>query len=198
MSTIITEVPLIGDSKSEFNRKAFQVWAQLQQASLDWNAGLANVDAAVATVTAGLSAGLWVSGTTYAIGNLRFDPTDGLLYRRLTAGAGTTRPGLDTTNWAMQTLPDWSLVIVSGTTQTGSKNLEFFMTNTGACEFTLPASPAVGDGLRLAYGNGRVDNWLRRNGQSIMGEAGDMLINIPYWARRLRFVGGTTGWLVTR
>lgn len=43
----------------------------------------------------------WVSGTTYAVGNVRYDPTDFLTYRRKTAGAGTTRPGLDPTNWQL-------------------------------------------------------------------------------------------------
>lgn len=42
---------------------------------------------------------LWVSGTTYAIGDLRYSPANGRTYRRKTAGAGTTDPSLDTTNW---------------------------------------------------------------------------------------------------
>jgi len=198
MSTTIDEVPLIGDSKSEFNRKAFKAWGLLQVCSIEWNIGLANVDSAVTTVSAGLSAGLWVSGTTYAIGNLRFDPTDGLLYRRLTAGAGTTRPALDATNWALQTLPELTLIVDSSAATTGIKNREYWMSNTGAVEFTLPASPAVGDVLRVGFANGRFDNWVRRNGQSIMGKAEDMLINIPYYSRRLRFMGGATGWGITR
>jgi len=42
---------------------------------------------------------LWVSGTTYAIGDLRYSPANGRTYRRRTVGAGTTDPSLDTTNW---------------------------------------------------------------------------------------------------
>ncbi len=45
----------------------------------------------------------WVSGTTYAVGDNRFDPVTFLTYRRKTAGAGTTRPGLDGTNWQLLT-----------------------------------------------------------------------------------------------
>jgi len=45
----------------------------------------------------------WVSGTTYAVGVNRYDTTDFLTYRRKTAGAGTTRPGLDPTNWQLLT-----------------------------------------------------------------------------------------------
>lgn len=45
----------------------------------------------------------WVSGTTYAIGDVRYSPTDAQTYRRKTAGAGTTDPSTDTTNWTRVT-----------------------------------------------------------------------------------------------
>lgn len=41
----------------------------------------------------------WVSGTTYAAGNVARSPTDHQRYVRITAGAGTTDPASDTTNW---------------------------------------------------------------------------------------------------
>lgn len=44
-------------------------------------------------------ASLWVSGTTYAINDKRVSPITGQVYRRKTAGAGTTDPSLDSTNW---------------------------------------------------------------------------------------------------
>jgi microcystin-dependent protein len=37
------------------------------------------------------------------VGENRFDPVTFLTYRRKTAGAGTTRPGLDSTNWQLLT-----------------------------------------------------------------------------------------------
>jgi len=46
---------------------------------------------------------IWVSGTTYAIGVNRFSPINFLTYRRKIAGAGTTDPSLDSTNWALLT-----------------------------------------------------------------------------------------------
>lgn len=49
---------------------------------------------------AAAGATLWVSGTTYAAGNARYSPIDFQTYRRKTAGAGTTDPSLDSTNWA--------------------------------------------------------------------------------------------------
>lgn len=45
----------------------------------------------------------WVSGTTYAQGVNVWDPVTLLTYRRKAAGAGTTRPALDGTNWALLT-----------------------------------------------------------------------------------------------
>lgn len=42
----------------------------------------------------------WVSGTTYAEGDCVWSPIDYLSYRRKVAGAGTTDPSSDTTNWA--------------------------------------------------------------------------------------------------
>lgn len=43
---------------------------------------------------------VWVTGTTYAVGDLRYSPVDFQTYRRKTAGAGAIDPSLDTTNWA--------------------------------------------------------------------------------------------------
>ena len=45
----------------------------------------------------------WVSGTTYPLDFIARDPTAGnnLYYVRIVAGAGTTAPNADTTNWAL-------------------------------------------------------------------------------------------------
>lgn len=53
--------------------------------------------AAIAASSAG--AALWVSGTTYADGDIRRSPITRLSYRRLGAGAGATDPSADSTNW---------------------------------------------------------------------------------------------------
>lgn len=41
----------------------------------------------------------WVSGTTYSVGDLRIRASTHRVYKRLTAGAGTTAPESDPTNW---------------------------------------------------------------------------------------------------
>jgi hypothetical protein len=43
----------------------------------------------------------WLSGTTYAIGDLRRSPIDYRIYKRITTGAGTTDPSADATNWIL-------------------------------------------------------------------------------------------------
>lgn len=55
----------------------------------------------------------WVSGTTYAEGNVRWSPIDFLSYRRKTDGAGTTDPSQDTTNWAVLTNTIFNDAVVS-------------------------------------------------------------------------------------
>lgn len=64
-------------------------------------AALSEIAAAAAAASAIATAGasVWISGTTYAIGEVRWSPANLQSYRRSTAGAGTTDPSLDTTNW---------------------------------------------------------------------------------------------------
>lgn len=80
-------------------------------------AALAAQNAATAAV--GVTA--WVSGTTYAVGDVRYDTTDFLSYRRKVAGAGTTRPGLDGTNW--QQVSGTGNVTLNGGPLAGLRNL---------------------------------------------------------------------------
>ena len=55
----------------------------------------AMLTAAISTV----GSSVWVSGTTYAIGDVRWSTINYQIYRRKTTGAGTTDPSLDTANW---------------------------------------------------------------------------------------------------
>lgn len=110
--------PLASDDVATFNSKAFDFVSDLVTWTTEVNsagttiatnastasaaASTATTQAAVATSAATAAGAVaWVSGTTYAEGDVRYDTTDFLTYRRKTAGAGTTRPGLDSTNWAL-------------------------------------------------------------------------------------------------
>jgi hypothetical protein len=83
-------------------------------------AGIATTQASAASVSAAnaaasTGAAQWVSGTTYAIGTAVWSPITFAIYRRLTAGAGTTDPSADATNWGPQ-----SFASLAGPTFTGN------------------------------------------------------------------------------
>lgn len=65
------------------------------------SAAAVTAQAAAATAQAYAGATAWVSGTTYAIGDVRWSPGNGRIYRRITNGAGTTDPYNDPTNWSL-------------------------------------------------------------------------------------------------
>ena len=101
------------------------------------NALEANVNAKEASTNAlslaavnAVNISAWVSGTTYAIGVTVYDPVDLLSYRRSTAGAGTTRPGLDNANW----------VVLNGL---GNVRLDTNQTFTGINTFSQPIVGSV-------------------------------------------------------
>lgn len=94
--TFLAALPLF---QSEANTLQTDVNAKQVQANTS------AVNAAASELAAANTAGatIWVSGTTYAIGANRFSPINYLTYRRKTAGAGTTDPSLDATNWQLLT-----------------------------------------------------------------------------------------------
>ena len=91
----------------------------------------------------------WVSGTTYAAGDLVWSPTDYLTYRRKSAGGGTTDPTSDGTNWALAhpvvdpMTCDFRLTLTAGTPVTTADV-------TGAA--TIYASPYRGNQIALYDG----------------------------------------------
>lgn len=76
-----------------------------------YNSGVsATADAASSAINASQAAAAaaaiqWVSGTNYAVGDPRWSPITKISYRRLIAGAGTTDPNADATNWAAIVMP---------------------------------------------------------------------------------------------
>lgn len=94
---IKTMVPQLITIISEMNVVTTEVNANTVTASAAATSASSNT--ALAAGYAGAT--VWVSGTTYAIGNNRYSPANGRVYRRLTAGAGTTDPSADFTNWAI-------------------------------------------------------------------------------------------------
>lgn len=194
-------IPVLPDPPSRADPANFvtraDAWnAAMYAQSVELNAFAASFEASVDTVLSGLGASKWVSGTTYAIGDLRFSLSTGLLFRRLTAGAGTTDPASDATNWALQSTAAPTLVVVSGTTQTAVKSAHYEMTHAAASTLTLPAGPTAGDWVWVGFTNARRDNVIARNGSNIMGLAENCTVNWPYAGMVLRYVSAGFGWRI--
>ena len=98
------------DAATSAANAAAQVGLAMDQAVIA--AGLRNVCEDFA------NAEMWVSGTTYALGDLRWSPANLKTYRRIVAGAGATDPSLDATNWGPATasmLANYQEFLTSGT-----------------------------------------------------------------------------------
>ena len=87
----------------------------------------------------------WVSGTTYALGKTVRSPIDHQRYVRVVAGAGTTDPANDATNW----LPDGGRAIKS--TQRGVINIP---NGTAIAAATISSVVTAKTQLRMLGGSG--------------------------------------------
>lgn len=133
-----------------------------QTAAAAWGAGLvtfgtevneqaAAMDAAavIADEAAGIIAeSKWISGTTYALGDVVWSPTDYQSYRRIVAGAGTTDPSADGTNWLNITSKARisRAARTSNTTLTTSDHGKLIEITTGGFTQTFAAAATLGAG----------------------------------------------------
>lgn len=177
-----------------------ETWAPLFATAADasyTNASESYANAVAAQAAANsVGAALWVSGTTYAEGDVRRSPDNQFPYRRLTNGAGTTDPSADPTNWTLAAVFYPGMVEVTGTTETATAWSHYVLTNAAATTLTLPASPSVGDVVWVTVANGRVDNVLARNGLRIMELLEDMTLNDPNSTAQMRYVSASLGWRI--
>jgi len=60
--------------------------------------------------------------------------------------------------------------------------------------YTLPASPSVGDWVKLVNLSGRTDTIIARNAQPIQGSTSDLVLNDATANFELIYIDGTTGW----
>lgn len=158
-------------------------------------------EAAAAAAEAASSASIWISGTTYAIGDVRFSPIDFLSYRRKTDGGGTTDPSIDTTNWVLlvSVAPSWSTITANPAPAVAGTS---YMCNTTSAAFTvtLPAAPAANAFINLAdyAGTFAINNLtVGRNGLKIMGLSEDMVISTNNVSITLTYIDASRGWILT-
>ena len=91
---------------TELSALQADVAAKQLQTSIDAAAASAASSAAVASAAAAaMVAAVWVSGATYAIGDVCWSPVTYFSYRRKSAGAGVIDPSLDAGKWVCLT---WS------------------------------------------------------------------------------------------
>ena len=89
------------------------------------------------------------------------------------------------------------LEVTSGQTIPGNANSLYIFTSTTGSVATvnLPASPALGDSIKISNLGG-LANVLGANGNKIMGVAADLTINTPTAAFEIIWSGSNNGWII--
>jgi hypothetical protein len=152
-------------------------------------AGTFNVDSCVVTSSAhdihGSTRDLTLVRKGTSIELTFIDATEGW---RITSGLG------EETTWKTVTNGDSPVTVVTPID-------EYFVDTTGGIvTFTLPATPEVGDRLRVCDLKGTFPLnkcLISRNGNDIMGVAEDLNITAQNATIELIYVGGTVGWKIT-
>ncbi len=114
------QVPELQSALNAVYNNASEAFSSATAADASADAALAAVSdaqAASAAAIAATGAPVWVSGTTYILGFVTWSPITKQLYRRIVAGAGTTDPSADATNWFAITAPKEQLLTDAATTQ---------------------------------------------------------------------------------
>jgi hypothetical protein len=159
--------------------------------------------AAVVAATQAAGVTIWVSGTTYVIGDARFSPISYQSYRRKTAGAGTTDPSADGTNWVLLTQVGEAF----GAVTTTATNLTLTTANLGhlvrvtatGATITFPAltSCPAGSVISVAaeFALGTVT--LKGNGAELLGNQFGVTANTSTLNARstIQYVSNGTSWV---
>jgi len=143
-------VGLVEDAEDQVALAANQVTLASNQVTLAANQ-VTLAESAAAAASASANASIWVSGQTYEIGVVRFSPINFLSYRRKTAGAGTTDPSLDATNWAL--VAGTGDVTLTGIQTLTNKTIEAGTFTNGYTEEVATANTGTAYTIDLAGGS---------------------------------------------
>lgn len=151
-------------------------------------------NAALAAGYAGV--GIWVTLTTYVIGDRRYSPINGRIYRRLTAGAGATDPSADPTNWQLDAATALLLIPVAGTTQAAASGGNYSLGNVAATVVTAPVAATPGDRFAVSNCNGLETNSINWNGLKHEGisDSTTLLDDTKY--HEFEYISAGFGWKV--
>lgn len=189
----------------EYNALATNVYGNAVEANASTVAAAASAAAASSSQSAAASSAAaaaassgaiaWVSGATYAVGDPRWSPISGRVYRRRTSGAGTTDPSADPTNWALVMTASLQMLIVSGTTQTASVGGLYVLRSASQTTLTAPPSPQPGDTFGVKNGTGRSDCLIDWNGAKHEGLSDStMKLHRAGIAMQFIYIDSTYGW----
>lgn len=192
MSFPIVE-PFPQDGDINFNAKAHACMDSLRTASVEANAAMTQIDAAVLAVQAGAVATLWVSGTTYAINARVFSPSNWNLYVRKTAGAGATDPASDPGNWQNLTFRGLPIQVVTGTSIAAAWGVHYLMTNPAQSTLTLPDTATAMDMLGVTWANARADNLYAPNGLRLLNQTDTVAEDAVGLSVHIVYTGPTYG-----
>lgn len=214
------------DSTSQFNTKAFAWVVALDTWTIEANALEANVNAlesatassasqaeSSATQASGFAdaalshaqdaaantnAPLWVSGTTYAVGALVYSPVNGRTYRRRTAGAGTTDPSLDATNWLLLQ-NEVTVQSFSWNSLTNTPNSIYGQSRIVAGVHDKMRGCTLNDDGTVNYYLLDTDWALKEDGTAsdLSGVDGQVMVEIPKFYYRIERSGTITTWKVS-
>lgn len=185
-------LPALPTFQSEANALGSNVYAN----AVDAAASATSAASSAALAIAAGGATLWVSGTTYALGVAVISPATLRAYRRKIAGAGTTDPSADTTNWQPAAIgPAWVTKTSNYTAISGDAIRAD--TSAGSFTITLPAAPQDNDTVDWKDYAGTFATYkltFGRNGKNIMGLAQDMDVSTSNLNGRLTFIAATNDW----
>jgi len=224
--TPLPAAPEPTDSTAEFNSKAFAWVAALDTFTTEANALESNVNSlesatasnasqAASSATqasefsatalfhaqaaaANTNAPLWVSGTTYAIGALVYSPANGRTYRRRTAGAGTTDPSLDATNWLLLQ-NEVTVQSFSWNSLTSTPNSIYGQSRVAAGVHDKMRGCTLNDDGTVNYYLLDTDWAFKEDGTAsdLGGADGQVMVEIPKFYYRIERSGTVTTWKVS-
>lgn len=198
-------IPVLPDPPSStdpanFRSRGDAFFDAMYNFSVEANLFANDLTSAVNTVSSGLAASAWVSGSNYAVGDRRYSPATGLLYRCIATATGrTTDPSADPAYWSQQSLGAPIVVIETGTTATVAANTHVEMTNASACTATLASASNTAQWAIVGFQNGRADNQIATTGgQLINGQASPLIVDWPNACIWLRWTGASYGWRIIK
>jgi len=163
--------------RTEANALAVTVDANTTSSTTNANIATTKAVEAAASATAAISAAnaaVWISGTTYTQYTCVISPITYFTYRRTIAGAGTTDPSLDGTNWALVItgLGIGGAAITGNVTLTSSSGGAMTVTpSTHGLYMTLPVGTTCTKGITLfsVYNAGDYDYGIKNSAGTQLG-----------------------------